>query len=937
MLSNLKTLTLKPLFTLLFTLTALSLTTKAQEAMKISGKVVDAETASPVVAATVIVEGSGKGYKSDVEGLFFFQAVKGKTYTVHITSVGYAEKKLSDIKPESLINNPLVVSLERANKQLEAVVVKVSARKESVSSLYNLQKNSSAISDGISADIIRKSPDRNTGDVLKRVSGSSVQDNKFVVIRGLSERYNVSMLNNSVLPSTEPDKKAFSFDIIPSSLVDNLVIYKSATSDLPGDFAGGAVKISTKDFPSRKVSELSLSTGFNSLTTFKNFYKSYPAGSLDNLGFFDNSRLIPGPYYRRRGAEFINFDPAFKRAVTKMFPNTFGSEAAYKSMPNISVGYTGGNTKLYNNGNKLGYIYSLNYGAGRRVSDRLRDEYTLDRLQQYAYNTTNYDERNNISALLNLTYSYGRNKISLKNVFNNDFTKTAALRDGFNISNTPDKFYYKSSNSEAMNNGLLNTVLEGTHNLNPAYTLDWNASYGLTYRNQPDQRILSFRTPLNQENGYYLKLSNENSPQIRDAGRVYSFLTETIYGGNVNLTRSFKMFGETQKLKIGTSNYYRTRNMQVDAIGYASLNTYGATITESKDITFNTIFSPENIDRFNLTVANIGTNTTDYDATGLLNAGYLLLDNKLTDRVKLTWGVRAENYSQNLNAAGQPELKRNNLDVLPSVLFTYALSNKMNLRAAASQSVNRPEFRELAAYSVYDYDNYFVIKGNPDLQRSKNTNADLRFEYFPAAGEILSASVFYKSFNDPIEQVNQGNDVLSYANADKANVYGAEIEIRKKLDFINSGLFRNLTFSSNVAYIKGSVKFNDVQTNSPLQGQSPYLINAGLTYSSSSDGFSANLLYNRVGPRLRFRAVGGNALNIFERPRDVMDFQVSKRFLKNKLEAKITVNDIFAQAFNWYYKYDSQAKNVNYNSSEDKIITSIKYGTTTVLGIKYNF
>ena len=241
---------MKRIITLFVTLLISVLAIQAQQPNRLTGKIIDAETGSPVVSATILL--NGKGYKSDVEGLFFIPTEKGKSYSVKISSVGYSEKLLNDVKPESYLNNSLVISLNRSDKQLEAVVVKVTSRKESVASLYNVQKNSSAISDGISADVIRKSPDRNTGEVLKRVSGSSVQDNKFVVIRGLSERYNVSMLNNSVLPSTEPDKKAFSFDIIPSSLVDNLVIYKSPTPDLPGDFAGGAIKITTKDFPTRQ-------------------------------------------------------------------------------------------------------------------------------------------------------------------------------------------------------------------------------------------------------------------------------------------------------------------------------------------------------------------------------------------------------------------------------------------------------------------------------------------------------------------------------------------------------------------------------------------------------------------------------------------------------------------------------------------------------------
>lgn len=241
------------------------LVTQAQTT-KFSGKVTDAESGAPLVGATISYAGS-KGITSDVEGAFFLLLEKGKKYEIKITSVGYQPKVLSDVQaPDDA--SLLTVALERATGQLTAVVVtSTAARRESMAAIYTAQKNSSSISDGISAEVIRKSPDRNTGDVLKRVSGASVQDNKFVVVRGLSERYNVAMLNNSMLPSTEPDKKAFSFDIIPSSLIDNLVIYKSATPDLPGDFSGGAIKITTKDYPAKKVSEFSFSAGFNSNTT----------------------------------------------------------------------------------------------------------------------------------------------------------------------------------------------------------------------------------------------------------------------------------------------------------------------------------------------------------------------------------------------------------------------------------------------------------------------------------------------------------------------------------------------------------------------------------------------------------------------------------------------------------------------------------------------
>ena len=905
-----------------------------QQVEKLSGKVLDAGNGSPLVGASVTVEGSTMGARTDVEGRFFIPVQNNTLLDLKISSVGYQSKLINNVNPSD--KETISISLERAAAQLENIVVVASVRKETLSSLYQIQRSSSAISDGISAEVIKKSPDRNAGEVLKRVSGASVQDNKFVVIRGMSERYNVSMLNNSILPSTESDKKAFAFNIIPSSLVDNVIIYKSATPDLPGDFSGGAVKILTKDYPSRPLGELSLSLGFNSLTTGKNFYKSYPNGSLDKIGFFDNSRLIPGPYARNEKGFILRSDE-FKRAVTKTFPNTYGYEPAYKSLPNLSVSYTGGNTKLYQKGNKLGYIYSIGYSNGRSVSERTRTEYPIDKTLIYDYRTMNYDEKNNLSALLNLSYSYQRSKISFKNLFNNDFRKTTGIRSGLNVTNSFDPFYIRSANSESENNGILNSVLEGLHRISKSWTIDWSGSFGYTYRNQPDQRILTFRSDGNADANYYLRLSNENSPEIRNAGRVYSFLGEYIYGINANATRQFSLFSQTQKFRFGTMNYYRDRTVEVTALGYASLDPYGVKISETKNSSFDNIFSPENIDHYNLTVANIETNSTNYSANALLNAGYLMLDNKFSDKIKLSWGVRVEKYNQQLTASGKNKIEKDNTDVLPSFLLTYALNGKTNIRLAGSQAVNRPEFRELADYSVFDYDNYFVVKGNPNLQRARNNNADLRYEWFPAVGEIVSASFFYKHFKDPIEQVNLGNDVLSYENADQATVYGAEFEMRKKLDFIQSGFFSRLTFYANAAYIKGSVQFGNKRINSPLQGQSPYLLNGGLSYVSPDNNFSVNVLYNRIGPRLRFRAVSEGALNVFERPRDVLDFQLSKKLVSDKLEIKLTVSDLLAQPSSWYYKFGVDPSKTSYNSKEDRIITSIRSGTTGTLSLKYSF
>lgn len=901
---------------------------------RLTGKVIDAENGTPLAGATVST--TDRSVRSDAEGNFFLPIDRTRTYSVTVTSVGYSPKVIGGVHVEGDQLPVLQVALQHTNKELEAVTVRASTRREAQASLYNVQKNSSSISDGISAEVIRKSPDRNTGDVLKRVSGASVQDNKFVVIRGLSERYNASLLNNSVLPSTEPDKKAFAFDIIPSSVIDNLVIYKSATPDLPGDFSGGAIKVNTKDYPAQNLSELSVSIGYNSMTTGKNFYRTRGNGDFDQLGFLDNkSRLMPGAYYNNRYG-FINNSESFKSSVTKLFPNTYGYEVANRSMPNVSASYTGGNTAIHSNGTKLGYIYSVGYSNGRSVGDRDRLDFEITKRQLYDYRTTNYDERNNLSALLNLTYSYGRSKISWKNLFNNTFVKTAALRSGINTENDQDNFFYiKSANAEVTQNGLANSVLEGLHRIGKDWTVDWNGSFAYTYRNQPDQRILTFRSADNLNSGYTVTLNNENSPEIRNAGRVYAYLNEYIYGASANATKQFTLFDRVQKLKFGTQNYYRDRNVEVDGIGYASFN--GRTvIAETKTTTFNNLFSPENIDQYRLTLANIETNSAKYTGNALLTAGYAMLDNKFSEKIKLTWGVRVEKYRQELSARNRATKVYDNTDVLPSLLLTYAVTNNANIRLAGSQAVNRPEFRELADYNVYDYDNNVAVRGNTGLVRCRNTNADLRYEWFPAAGEIISASLFYKYFENPIEQVNKGNDVLSYQNADHASAYGVELELRKKLDFLSAKFFENLTFYANAAYIKGSVQFSGVEVNSPLQGQSPYLVNAGLNYTTPGE-FSVNVLYNRIGPRLKFRAISGAALNIFEKPRDLIDLQISQKFLNKRLEVRLTISDLLAQPFTWYYKYDPKLSNTNYKASEDKIINTMKYGTTGTLAIRYSF
>ena len=847
--------------------------------------------------------------------------------------MGYEKKLINDIDFKNA--DGLTIQLAPASKNMQEVIVRASGKKETIASLYLVQRNSSSIQDGISAEAIRKSPDKNTGEVIRRVSGASVQDNKFVVIRGLNERYNVAMLNNNILPSTEPDKKAFSFDIIPASAIDNLIIYKTPTADLPGDFAGGLVKVVTKDYPSRAFTEVSVSTSGNSLTTGRDFYGSKFSGNSEKFGFFDNSRNVPQAYSDNRGSSFISLPSVNKQSITKQFPNSFGYEGLSISAPNISASISGGNSFVLKNNAKLGILYQVGYGTGRKVSDKFRTDFLINGDMLFENNTKVYDLKNSLQGMVNVAYSKGKSKYTVKGLFNNEYTNSLGLRSGYDIANRPDFFYTKSYNNELSANGLYSFVVDGNHAINKKLQTDWSASISDAYKNQPDQKIISYRTAFNSNTNYYLKIGNENSPEIRNAGRIFSNLDEKIYNVAFNFNYNFDISGIQQKLKFGSINYYRDRKTVVDALGYASLDFRGVAIYETKATDFVNLFSPTNIDLFKLTLATIGNNSTSYTANALLNAGYVMYDGKFSEKLKLTAGARAERYDQQLQAKNQPNIELNNFDILPSALLTYAAGKKTNLRLAISESVNRPEFRELASYSVFDYDNFVVIRGNPNLKRSLVKNYDLRFESFPKTGEIVSFSVFLKKFSNPIEQINSGNDVLSYKNADRASTYGAELELRKKLSFVGNKFFENLTFYTNLSYMLGNVTFNGTQVNSPLQGQSPYIINGSLSYASEKD-LTLSVLYNRVGPRLKFRAVQGAAFNIFEMPRDLIDLQASKKILKGKAEIKIAVVDLLAQPYRWFYKFDADPKNNYFDASKDKFINSAKYGTGFNLGLKIN-
>jgi TonB-dependent receptor len=922
----------KTLIYLSLIFTFVSTVSHAQETGKIAGKVSDKKTGETLIGLTVKLAGTNLGVSTNIDGKYILGGLKPGKYTLSFSYVGYPTKQITEVEVSSgKVTNLDVLMEETSIQNLKEVVITASAKQESNNSLYAQQKSSTRISDGISAESIRKSPDKNTAEVLKRVSGTTIQDNKFVIVRGLSDRYNTASLDNGALPSTEPNRKAFSFDIVPSNMIDNIVISKTATPDMSGDFAGGAVQILTKDIPDQNFISYGFGFSYNSQSTFKDF-ESNEKSLVDYLGF-NTSFNIPSTFPSTSKVINKQLTTAQQIAAINSLSNNFD---VYKTtaLPGQNYQFSIGRVKDFEkSGNRFGAILSLTY----RNSQITNPDINKELFDQFNYTDRTYKFSTNVGGLMNLSYVYGNSKITFKNIFNRIQDDQYLNRRGINNNtSTLNKFYA----FDFMQKTLLKSTLDGEHKLGESKAkLKWTLAFSNVGNNKPDERKIS----------YYLNQSDANDPtktyaaNITSIGkentRLFSKLTENIYSSDVNLSFPLSKEGNKGQFKTGLSATYRDREFNVRFIGLLNQ-------TASDEVRYrplSKLFGADLINAGYYSLDEIGNSADRYFSNSLVSAGYAMLDNKLSEKLRIVWGIRAEQFNLNLETYDptQPVVTRNQLDILPSANFTYSITEKSNFRASYYRTVARPEFRELSPFAYYDYEQLAIQFGNPNLKRTVIQNADLRYEIYPQPGQIISLSVFYKKFRNAIEttfyDVNSTPDI-SYSNAANANTYGAELEFRRNLgSLVDNPLFQNSTIYTNLSFIHSRVNFsadqNPLAIGRPLIGQSPYVINAGLQHSILKNKLAFNLLYNRVGRRI-YRVGGVVYPNVWEQPRDVVDFQTSFRVIKGKAEIKLNISDILNQRSIFYFDRNEDKK---YTSVSDDAIVNTRLGTNASLSFNYSF
>ncbi|MBN8705622.1 MAG: carboxypeptidase-like regulatory domain-containing protein [Bacteroidetes bacterium] len=902
----------------------------------LTGRVVDKETGEALIGANVIVPGTSFGASTDIDGNFRIQSIPVGKIDLKISYVSFETKILTGIQILSGKVTNQNISLVPDDLKLDEVVVEASGSGESEGYLLLERKKATSIVDAISAEQIKKTPDSNAGDAMKRVTGVTVSGGKYVYVRGLGERYSNTQLNGAGLPSPEPEKKVVPFDLFPSNLIQKMVTVKTFSPDQPGDFAGGSVQISTVEFPDKEVLSYGISSGFNSGTHFqKNPVTS--GGKYDFIGVDDGSRKRPSSFS----------DLNVKENQTKLAKD-LGSNYGYSNQytrPNQSYSVTYG--KQFDlAGIPIGMIGSGTYSNDNSYREESlfmpsaqNDDPQYDLTSRNSVNNVLWGLLFNVSGKLTST-----DKLSLKTMYNNSSENETEIEEG--IQSRSGGGLIRASKQKFVSRGLFSSQLSGDHLL-PwflATKLEWKTTYSTATRSEPDNRETIY--VLGTDNQYYYA-NNYGAAN----GRFFSDLSDQEFGFKSDFTTPFEQWdGFTSSLKYGFLIKRKTRSSENYRLQYGLDNQALANLNPEK------LLTSDRVESGDVSISNSGTNTDAYDAKENHMATYIMTELPIYPGLRFVGGIRTEyngvlldSYNPVSGESVRPDLNvdKSSFDLLFSSSLIYSLSEEANIRVAAAKTLARPEFRELAPIQFYDFKSGFY--GNPFLKDVSIMNYDARWEWFFRPGDILAVSAFMKTFKNPIEMVLLEVSSSSFTvplNADEAVNYGLEFEQKFGLDLIHESL-SDFKLSTNLTLVKSETSFSKsrklkflvgdtptefstetlAQLKRPLQGQSPYVINAGLSYSNEDWGTNAMLLFNRFGERIH--AVGSKvgtfkAGDVYELARNQVDFTASQE-ATDYLTVKISLKNIMNA--DYIYKLDKNKATTR----------SYQTGVSGSVGVSFNF
>ena len=916
---------------------------ETQQLVKITGTVVDNDTEAPIPEVTIRVADTKIQTTTDETGAFSLELPSG-TYKIHASAPFYNTYVITDVQVSTDATlETLQVKLTPQVVKLDAIKLPVRLSQASERGLLEKRMRSSRIEDSISTEEISRLPASSAGEAIKRVTGVSIVGGRYVFVRGLGERYSNTLLNNVEIPSPEPNRRVVPMDIFPASLLASLQTVKTFSPDQPGGFAGGSVQVFTKDFPEELTMSLSMSSGFNTQATGADGL-TYPGGDLDFLGFDDGSRDLPSivqnraadvPIRERGRFTPLGFTPKEIQEFGQSFSNVWSPER--QSIP-INQGYKfslGNSNKIL--GKEFGYLGVISYGNSHSYGTQVRNAFRIGLNETLSpvtsYNVERSGNEVDWGSVLNTSLRFSpQHLLSIKTLFTHTAEDETRTWEGFNADRNTDMRSFRLRYVERQ---LFSGQLAGMHDFNfgapaletteegpeqPDVSMEWRLTYSRASRDEPDTR----------ENIYEDR--GDGTYTFRDVTHSGSRFFFDLEDDEYNARVDWKIpLGAEGLFKFGGLLRDRARTFDVRRFRFLPADQVDATVNLSDPPEI--LFQTQNIAPRVFELRESTRSTDNYLADHNIYSSYLMLDLPITAKWQVMTGVRLESSDQTVttydpfSASGRPLIASlETLDWLPGLNVTYRLTDRMNLRLAASRTITRPDFRELAPFEFTDFVGGRTILGNPDLERTQIDNFDFRWETFPQIGGILAVSVFYKRFQKPIEQIvqPQAEVRITYENAESANNYGLELEARQNLGILTETL-RKFSINTNAALISSQVVLPEdvgIQTSSerPLQGQCPYIVNVSIGFEDPNWGISSAIAYNIFGRRLS--EVGNHgAPDVYEQPRGQLDASFSR-----------TVAN--------HFKFSISAKNlidpyVRYKIGEATYL-EYKLGRSFSFGISYN-
>lgn len=916
----------------------------SQNLSTLQGVVKERSTGEPVVGVSVYIAKLKKGAVTDIDGNYKIANIPSGIYDIDVSGISYTPLSVKSLKVAGSATE-FNILMDVATNILDQIVVTSARRMNSEIAVINATKTADVVMSGISGLQISKSQDKNAAEVVKRIPGVSVMDDRYIMVRGLSGRYNNVWINNSSVPSTEADTRAFSFDMMPSSQIESIMIVKSPSAEIPADFSGGFVKIMTKSMPEVNDMLFSYGLNFNTVTHFRDQMIN-TSSSTDFLGFDNGERSLRGIVPKRMD----NTNANLVSEITKSGFRNDWSVSTRKPIADQKINFMINRYKLLKNGDKAGIVAALNYSYGSQTYTDMQNarfgvyNTVADKpeyIYKYSDNQHSIDAR--VGGMLNLTYISGKNKLEFRNIFNQQGTNRYTLREGWqNISalyNQEKREYLYSSRS------TYSGQVSGSHGFSVS-DLDWIFGYSYANLNQPDRRMINREENLIYGDKYYGKMAIDQNEITRD----FVNLDEHTFSGAINYSmplktgRAFNSF-----IKAGILGEYKWRSYSNRQFFYRFNQNNLPEDFVYKDLS--EVLNENNYGHDKLYVYEDTDNRNSYKGLNMLGAGYISY--KLSGGgFNVIAGLRLEGSMMrlvNYTKIYEFDTRKNDYiqtQLFPSLNASYNIDERKTVRLAYGSSTNRQEFREVSPSVYYDFNLYSDVKGNPDLKNATIHNVDLRYEYYPSKEEYVTIALFYKYFKNPIEWTYLdagGSYTYTFENAVSANNYGVEIDIRKNLSFVG---LTNFTLGFNTSIISSHINFDksSIEADRPMQGQSPYLINASLFYDKKEAGISAGLLYNRIGKRIvgigRVDTGSGASINndvpdTYELPRDVIDLVLTKRLGKH-LEIKASVKDLLSQSvvFVQYPKFADGNGTIQKRSQTSK---SLNPGTDVLIGIQLTF